>query len=122
MENEKIPEFNNLLEQKIYALQKVDELLAEIDRVKAAFDTPEEIQRLTDVFNKAKAATATVSLEEFVGSSTKDKVNATNEYKFLYDVAAFESIEDYIADLKEKADTQKNMFLMLRQTLENTAV
>jgi hypothetical protein len=116
-EQEKIPEFNNLAEQKIYALGKCDELLMEIEKAKQAFDTPEEVARLTEIFNNAKATIASVSLEEYVSTGAQEK-----DYVFLADVAAFATLEDYIAGLKERAETTKQTFIMFRKTLEDTRV
>lgn len=122
MTQESVPQFNNLTEQKAYALQKTDQLIKEIDETIARFDSPEEIQRLTEVLAKAKAVCSVQTLEEFVAASTKDKFNATNEYKFLYNVSVFDTVEAYIADLKEKAENTKQTFIMLRQSLINTKV
>lgn len=108
---EKLPEFNNLAEQKAYALQKTDELLAELHKTKLAFDTAEEIQRLTELFTKAKD----IDVNKPEGMSDK-------ELRFYTDVAKFPTVEEYIADLKEKADVQIQTFLSFRQTLAGMQV
>jgi len=120
-EQEKIPEFNNLMEQKVYALGKCDELLLEIEKAKQAFDTPEEIARLTVIFNNAKTAINSISYEEYVASFGETE-QAKQEYTMLKDIASFATLEDYITGLKERAETTKQTFIMFRKTLEDTRV
>jgi len=123
MTEQNLPKFNNLMEQKLYTLQKTDELIAQLHAVKQAFDTPEEIERLTQLFNTAKEVIKNYpDIQKYRGSTTKDGLSATNEYRFYNDVAKFETVEAYIIDLKEKADTNIQTFIMFRKTMEQTNV